>query len=257
MPVGISIDKACHPPLATKLEPTSRINLRWLSQTRSADLSSRGLDITFSSPDGPSFGGILIRSIQNKATGQFYEGSCLVVDAILNICQIPTIKELVEVQLKSNLDSFHSNPLIYLQANTATSIEELIASPRVGLTLKVPSLERERFLFRPYRFTPEDYYPSKMKMTIVLALAATKYFQNNTAETTFAQYANDLVAQTKSRSATVTSNLKDFQQGYDLDTSTKTSPLVDFYKKSFSTSDLARAYGIWLQKYRTDNPSEI
>ena len=185
-----------------------------------------------------------------------YEGSCLVVDAILNICQIPTVKELVEVQMNSNLDAFHANPMIYLQANPGKSVEELIASPRVGLTLKVPSLERERFLFRPYRFTPENYYPSKMKMTIVLALAAEKSFQKNTTETKFTEMADDLVAQTKSRSATVMSNLQDLQKGYDRDTAKKTSPLVDFYKKTFSTSDLAQAYGIWLRKYRTaDLPS--
>ena len=155
--------------------------------------------------------------------------------------------------MKSNRSIFDQNQLIFLRPVETANVEELIASPRVGLTLKVPSVDRERFLFRPYRFTPKDYYPSKMKMTILLALAAAKFFSSNKGQLT--DHANDLVVQTNTRLATVTTNLKDLQKGYDEDVSSKTSPLVDFYKTTLTTSTLARAYGIWLRHYRTTKTS--
>lgn len=198
---------------------------------------------------GSSFGGILLRSIENKQTGQVYEGSCLVVDALLNLTESENIKELVEIKLKKNLDVFYSNPILYLRSIRSKNSQELLASPRVGLTLKVPSIDRERFLFRPYRFTPKDYYPSKMKMTILLSLAAEKSLSNPPKK--LSDYADEISKETNTRLSTVKTNLNDCQKGYELDTSKKTSPLVDFYKKNFSTADLAKAYGIWLGIYRT------
>lgn len=198
---------------------------------------------------GLSFGGILLRSIENKQTGQVYEGSCLVVDALLNLTESENIKELVEIKLKKNLDVFYSNPILYLRSIRSKNSQELLASPRVGLTLKVPSIDRERFLFRPYRFTPKDYYPSKMKMTILLSLAAEKSLSNPPKK--LSDYADEISKETNTRLSTVKTNLNDCQKGYELDTSKKTSPLVDFYKKNFSTADLAKAYGIWLGIYRT------
>ena len=210
----------------------------------------KGLDITFNSLNDLSYGGILIRSIENKQTGQIYEGCCLVVDAILNLCQCETIKELVETKLNKNLNIYNKNKFIYLRSITSTTNQELISSPRVGLTLKVPSIDRERFLFRPYRFTPKDYYPTKMKMTILLSLAAEKYFNNTNKK--FTDYAKDLSVETNTRLSTIMINLNDLQKGYETDLTKKTSPLVDFYKKKFTTADLAQAYGIWLQKYRSN-----
>lgn len=150
--------------------------------------------------------------------------------------------------MKSNRKVFDQNQMIFLRQIERKNVEELICSPRVGLTLKVPSVDRERFLFRPYRFTPRDYYPSKMKMTILLALAAAKFFSK---ESQFTDFAEDLVVQTNTRLATVMTNLKDLQKGYDEDTSSKSSPLVDFYKTTLTTSTLAKAYGIWLRYYRS------
>ncbi|CAF1241262.1 unnamed protein product [Adineta steineri] len=210
----------------------------------------KGLDITFGSLNDTSYGGILIRSIENKETKQIYEGSCLVVDAILNLCNSETIKELVEIKLNKNLHVFNENQFIYLRSCKSQTNQDIIASPRVGLTLKVPSLDRERFLFRPYRFTLKNYYPKKMKITILLALAAEKYFNNK--KENFTDYAKELAASTKTRQATLMINLNDLQTGYDMDISKKTSPLVDYYKKNFTTTDLAQAYGIWIKKYRTN-----
>ncbi len=207
------------------------------------------MDITFGSSNDSSYGGILLRSIENKQTGEVYEGSCLVVDALLNLCQSKTIKELVEMKFNGNLHVFNSNSFIYLRTIKSKIDRELLASPRVGLTLKIPSIDRERFLFRPYRFTPNDYYPSKMKMMILLSLATEKYFQNN-KQKNFLHYADEISNETKTRLSTVKTNLNDFQNGYEIDTSKKPSPLVDYYKKTFSTSDLAEAYGIWIRTYR-------
>lgn len=89
-----------------------------------------------------------------------------------------------------------------------------------------------------------------MKMTILLSLAAQKYFNNN--KKSFNDYAKEISNETNTRLSTVTSNLNDLQKGYERDLSKKTLPLVDYYKKAFKTSDLAQAYGIWLQKYRSN-----
>lgn len=211
----------------------------------------RGLDMTFGSANETSYGGILIRSIENKETGQVYEGSCLVVDAILKLCACKGIRELVEMKMHSNAHVFQVNPYLYLRSTSDVANDVLVCSPRVGLTLKVPSIDRERFLFRSYRFTTTNYYPSKMKMTIVLALAAERYFLNSTTDGTFfSSFSNDLAVETKTRLATVKSNLADLQRGYDEDTTGKVSPLAHFHKRAFSTSDLAAAYGIWLRTYR-------
>ncbi|CAF3133477.1 unnamed protein product [Rotaria sp. Silwood2] len=210
----------------------------------------KGLDLTFNSLNDLSYGGILIRSIENKQTGQIHEGSCLVVDAILNLCNSKTINELVENKLNKNLNIFNKNSFIYLRSISTITNYKLIESPRVGLTLKNPTIERERFLFRSYRFTPKDYYPTKMKFMILLSLAVEKYFLNKKEK--FIDYAKDLSIETNIRLSTVMSNLNDLQNGYDINTLNKTSPLVDYYKKNFTTSDLAKAYGIWLRNYRSN-----
>jgi len=89
-----------------------------------------------------------------------------------------------------------------------------------------------------------------MKITILLSLAAQKYFNNTKKK--FTDYTNNISIETNTRLSTVTSNLNDLQKGYDTDISKKTSPLVDYHKKNFTTSDLAKAYGIWLRTYRSN-----
>lgn len=250
--IGIFIDKVHQQQQVIKLELTSK-DYREIKSIFKKLLFFRGLDITFNSLDDSSYGGILIRSIENKQTKEIYEGSCLVVDGILNLCNCQTIKELVETKLNKNLNVFNKNSFIYLRSLKTSINNELISSPRVGLTLKVPSIDRERFLFRPYRFTPITYYPSKMKMTILLSLAAKKYFQNNdNNKKKFADYAKEILNETNTRSPTLTTNLNDLQSGYEKDLTKKSSPLIDYHKKNLTTSDLAQAYGIWLQKYRTN-----
>ncbi|CAF0802449.1 unnamed protein product [Rotaria sp. Silwood1] len=208
----------------------------------------KGLDLTFNSLNDLSYGGILIRSIENKQTGQIYEGSCLVVDGILNLCNSKTINELVENKLNKNLNIFNKNSFIYLRTISIITNQKLISSPRVGLTLKNSSIDRERFLFRSYRFTSNNYYPTKMKFMILLSLAGEKFFQNKNKK--FIDYAKDLSIETNIRLSTVMNNLNELQNGYDTNISNKTSPLVDYYKKTFKTSDLIKAYGIWLRNYR-------
>ena len=245
-----------HPDTFTHRHPNQMQPYQWYFHRQSLSIASnyragtyKGLDITLSSMKDESYGGILIRSIQNKQTGKIHEGSCIVVDTILKLSSNQTIKQLVEEKLNNNLDIFHRNSSIYLRSISSDSPCEIVSSPRVGLTLKVPTIDRERFLFRSYRFTWNDYYPSKMKMTILLCQAAQFYFQNS--DNAFVSYADQLSTKMKTRFALVKTYLHDLQVGFDCDTTKKSSPLFDFYKKSMSTSDLAKAYGIWLKNYRT------
>lgn len=245
-----------HPDTFAHRHPSQMQPYQWYFHRQSLSATSnyrsgtyKGLDITLSSAKDESYGGILIRSIENKQTGKKYEGSCIVVDTLLKLLSTETIKELVEQKLNNNLDIFHQNSYLYLRSISSINPVELVSSPRVGLTLKVPSIDRERFLFRSYRFTLKNYYPSKMKMTILLCQAAQCFFQNS--DQLFVHYADQLSTQAKTRFALVKTYLHDLQVGFDYDTTKKSSPLFDFYKKSMSTSDLAKAYGIWLKHYRT------
>ena len=206
----------------------------------------RGLDITFGSLHHEAYGGILIRSIANRKTNEIIEGSCLVVETILKLCNSETIKELIETRLNFNLNVFDPNSVVFLRQIDCDHEKTLVSSPRVGLTLKVPSIDRERFLFRPYRFTPDDYFPSKSKITLSLALVAKKYFQQTNTKKKFVDFSSILPTRAKLRPA----NFNDLQNGFDADVSKKSSPLVNFHKKTFNTSDLAKAYGIWIRNYQ-------
>ncbi|CAF0770740.1 unnamed protein product [Didymodactylos carnosus] len=210
----------------------------------------KGLDLTFGNGDDETYGGILIRSIQNKQTNEIFEGSCLVVDTILNIAGVTSIKELIENKMKNNVQAFNKNSMLYLNLTNTPTLSTIVMSPRVGLTLKVGDKQREKFLFRSYRFTPNDFYPSKMKSTIILALAAEKFFKTD-QKLEFNQFLQELTNETSTRINNVKTYLSDLQTGFNqkLKTDEIDSPLKSYYGKAFSSSDICRAYGTWLKVF--------
>ncbi|KAG9290282.1 hypothetical protein G9A89_022258 [Geosiphon pyriformis] len=98
--------------------------------------SRKGLDITFGDSSKQIYGGILIRAIQNMDTREIIEGPSLIVDKILELCQVDQksgIRKLVEDVWKGKTGAFkemeNSNGLVYL---------EEIKTPLVINETKVP-----------------------------------------------------------------------------------------------------------------------
>lgn len=225
----------------------------------------KGLDITFGSCNGKAYAGILIRSIQNIENKEIIEGSCLVVEKILNLCKVDCIHKLVTEKMNNNLHAFNNpqSPL-QLKPNSNKIRKQLICSPRVGLTLKKnPSVEREKFLFRPYRFNTPDYLPNKMKLTIILALAKNKIkklFNNqtdnntnnnndNSSKISTLQYAAEICQQTNTQLIRVENWLTQFDIGYNSTKIDLKAPLKSYYGKEFKTNEICKAYAIWVKIY--------
>ncbi|CAG8622430.1 23102_t:CDS:1 [Cetraspora pellucida] len=84
--------------------------------------SRKGIDITFGSKNRNIYGGILIRAIRDDETNQVIEGPSLVVDKILELCDVDQqggIRKLVEVKWKGqsgiSTNMENSNGLVYLE----------------------------------------------------------------------------------------------------------------------------------------------
>jgi len=126
----------------------------------------KGLDIAIGTPE-KSFGGILIRSIENLTTGETIEGPCRTVDTILKEAGAADIKSFVEKQGDLKVTAC---PALQLQAAAEPTLPQrcVFVGPRFGLTVRKP--EAAPFFMAPYRFTTT---PTKItKFRIGLALMA-------------------------------------------------------------------------------------
>jgi hypothetical protein len=80
----------------------------------------KGIDITFGSAERKIYGGILIRAIQDELTKEVIEGPSLIVDKVLEACDVNQggIREMVENVWKGKSgilrDMDNSNGLVYL-----------------------------------------------------------------------------------------------------------------------------------------------
>lgn len=122
--------------------------------------SFKGLDIAFGRPG--AFGGLLLRGARSlKGSGLILDGPCLLVDHILAKSGAKSIAALLN-GWSGRIDRPSEGPSpLALEISAEHPSEELpvFESPRVGLTLKKgPTVERQRFVARPYRFAtnPKD-----------------------------------------------------------------------------------------------------
>ncbi|RIA88213.1 hypothetical protein C1645_253918 [Glomus cerebriforme] len=104
--------------------------------------SRKGIDITFGSVERKIYGGILIRTIQNELTNEVIEGPSLIVDKILEACDVNQggIREMVEIVWKGKsgilCDMSNSNGLVYLtQVNDdeLTNLNNIVESDKKRL----------------------------------------------------------------------------------------------------------------------------
>jgi len=133
--------------------------------------SFKGLDITFGQK---GFGGILIRAIVAIDTDEYIEGPCNCVNHILTLNRskkgIPEISEFVEFE-RFDLSVTQRGRLFLKQNNTLEQLA-VVASPRVGLTLKKTDGERTYFLMKNYRFMSHPLLVRKGRVNLVLGLYA-------------------------------------------------------------------------------------
>jgi hypothetical protein len=120
----------------------------------------KGMDLTFGNET--TFGGILIRAIQNAVNGQYIIGPCNVVNHILSQLEMSSVDELV-----SNMkveEAFSDKNPFYLKTKRENNFR-IFRGPRVGLSTKYPE-----YMFKNYRFLKSPNVTLKYKDTIVSVL---------------------------------------------------------------------------------------
>ncbi|AYV79884.1 MAG: hypothetical protein Gaeavirus1_21 [Gaeavirus sp.] len=122
----------------------------------------KGLDITFGN-GLDTYGGVLIRSIQNVTTKEFITGPCNTVNYILMQTNSTDTTDLVS-KMKDLHITNNDNP-IYLIHDEQHEHATIFAGPRVGLSLKHPS-----FLLKEYRYLKQPSKIPKYRSTIISSL---------------------------------------------------------------------------------------
>ncbi len=123
----------------------------------------KGLDIAFGA--GGAYAAVLLRGIVGES---LIDGPCLVVEHILARTRCASIDELVARHGLAIEDATSA-----LRVEPASHAIAIHATARIGLTLKKGNtLERRRYLARPYRFLSEPARIKKGKPHLVCALHA-------------------------------------------------------------------------------------
>jgi len=181
--------------------------------------SFKGLDLTFGSSKKQSYGGILFRSIKEVHTGKILEGPCRIVDYILTKCGKSTIVDLVKDDL--------CKLLCFTMGNVRN--EKVYKCPRVGLTLKNGTKEKEKYLMKNYRYLIHPNKIQKYKFGMILNL-----YKNGTS-------CKDIASILE----TSLKNIEKYVGVYETTISKKDKINVkDYYKKKLSTSELCELYSI-------------
>lgn len=160
----------------------------------------KGLDITFGNGKD-TYGGILIRSIENTNSDEFITGPCNTVNYILKQFDYDEVTELVE-NMKS-LDVFDKKNLFYLTTEEPNEEDEepnyIFTGPRVGLSLKYPE-----YLLKEYRYLKQPKQIQKYRSTIISSL----YKKGNSEK--------KIIELTKLSKATITKAIKEFTDSKNL-----------------------------------------
>jgi len=132
--------------------------------------SFKGLDLTFGPID--SYGGILIRGMQNLNTDEIIDGPSLCVDNILKLNGASSIEEFVnkEGTTKAVLDPGESSRGLYVVGNDQLQQVTPLCTPRVGLTLKNATENKIPYLMQEYRYLAFPHLTKKGKHLSIIAL---------------------------------------------------------------------------------------
>ena len=129
--------------------------------------SFKGVDISVGDAETPA--GVLIRGARG-ADGAVLDGSCVFVDHVLARTGSGSIAALAG-RFDGSVDSPGGDSPVYLRLAPPGERARIVATPRVGLTLKKGATpERQRFIARGYRFLCEPRAIKKGKPHIVVGL---------------------------------------------------------------------------------------
>lgn len=105
----------------------------------------KGLDITLSPSDSTSFG-ILIRSVQDRETGEVTEGPCRTVNLILEQFNCQTVDQFM-IGKVCPLQIDDPSHQLYITNTSELNQEPIFIGPRIGLSDRYPE-----YRDRPYRY---------------------------------------------------------------------------------------------------------
>lgn len=174
-----------HPDWFAHCDQMQKTNCKWyLHRTGNSYRNGtyKGIDITFGSKN--SFGGILIRSMENSETNEIFEGPCVCVDQMIKLLNKENINDFASELEKSDFCIFNSPLSIVRIKKNLDNLNKckIYRSSRVGLTLKkssgnwkhahdMHSLNQKDWIFRPYRYMT-SLNKSKGKHYIIVELVA-------------------------------------------------------------------------------------
>jgi len=129
--------------------------------------SFKGFDLTFGATNAHA--GILIRALE-KPDGELVDGPSLSVDHLLATTKCASVAVL-DGRIAGRPVWDATNPM-HLQEESPGDVKPILATARVGLTLKKAGtdINPTKFLVRRYRFLTEPRRLSKGKVHMVLAL---------------------------------------------------------------------------------------
>jgi len=210
--------------------------------------SFKGLDLTFGYSTKKSYGGILLRSIKSVLSGNILEGPCRIVDYILKECGKSTIKDLVDGNNLEKLlfmdmsastlpavpaipvaSTVPTVPLVLIKKQDSSRDEIIYKCPRVGLTLKNGTKEKEIYLMKNYRYLIHPESIQKYKFGTVLNLHKNNITSENIA-------------------AIMDSSTKSINKYIKIYTDTKNKKdsinVSNYYKKKLSVDELCELYAL-------------
>ena len=119
----------------------------------------KGMDLTFGNADENAYFGILIRSIEDTATGLIIEGPCNVVNKIL---QEYGCDSIINFTKGKNLNIFSNKKNFVIKLSNGLQQKEIYWGPRIGLSAKFPEFQK-----RHYRYVADKNKIKKQKTSLV------------------------------------------------------------------------------------------
>lgn len=208
-------------------DPLQKTNEKWYFHRSGGTYKGgtfKGLDITFAEND--VFGGIIIRGIENEH-GDVIDGPCLCVDHILQKTNCSTVAELDK--RVSDYSVWDAKSPLYIKTSDECDKREIIASPRVGLTLayRDKAAQMSEYIMKNYRYLSTPRKTKKGKVYMILALHA---------QGKISEEIRDAVGSTKKA---IGSYIGFFQEGQ------KHQDFSAYIGKKLDTKLTAQLYGTW------------
>lgn len=193
--------------------------------------SFKGIDLTFAEKD--AFGGILIRGIE-KPDGSIIDGPSLCVDYLLSKTASETVSCLDKKIFPCAI--WDSKSLVFFEENKELNKRSFIATPRVGLTLKMreKAVGMQPFIMKKYRFISSLLQTKKGKIYSILALH------------TSGKMPEEIRVAIGSTRKAISNHISFFEEGYEFD------DFSCFIGEKLNSQKLAQLYGTWWKIFKNN-----